>query len=250
MGSVIRGCGSRKKGGIYAEVPLSPFGSPFEHFLFDPPVKVDLEAMGLSPIGVKLLKRPDEDVYDVYDIIGADSYPNVLDFIEEAKRFGISRRLSSRIDFSLLTEKSKLIVLHSRAFIENAGAYWPEAKFKCPKAIQKHEIWEGQRVGDDPLPMCIGLWGQDIEDGNEHPENDPGYIRPSDDPRFVLRTMPSFSYEGYRRPDGVTPEYSTAIFGSFHLGRLVVINDPDDKTHEPALAKAKAAQIPVESEDE
>lgn len=266
VSGLIRGCGKRLRGACYAVVPMSPYGMPLEHFLFDPPVVVDAKELGLSPIGVKLLRRPgDLDVYDVYDIVGADSYPNVSDFVEEARRFGVSRRLSSAIDFSLLTEKSKLILLHSKAFILNPDDYHPGCKFDCPKEIAEHNaIWSAARPeklpGRTTIPSCIGLWNHDIEDGERGiipstgSEVSPDYADTLKEtianPRYVRRVMPSFEYFGYSRPEGVTPQYSLAIFGAFPIARLAVIDDPLGKTHERTLAKAKAAKLDVAVEEE
>lgn len=246
MSGIVRGCGTRKKGGIYAEVPLSPFGMPFEYFLFDPAIVIDARELGITPVGVKLIKRPAEDVYDVYDIIGADSYPNVADFVEEGRRFGLSRRLAQSLDFSLLSEKSKLILLHSRAFIANPEAFHPACArtFDCPKDITEHNAcWSltGEVPAPAQPPSCIGLWMQDIEGGE---------ATSPDDPRRVTRRMPSFEYSGHSRPEGVTPEYKLAIFGAFPIGRIAVINDPDANTHEASLQKAKRAKISVDLEDE
>jgi hypothetical protein len=250
--SIVRGCGRRKVGAIYAEVPLSPFGMPFEYFLLDPPVPVDAREMGLTAVGVKLIKRPDtdEDVYDVYDIIGADSYPNIADFIEEGRRFGLSRRISTAVDFSLLSDKSKMILLHPKAFILNPDDYHAGCTFDCPKEIADHNaIWSAARPeklpGRTTIPACIGLWHQDIEGGEEmKKEGDAAWDR------TVQRMMPSFTYFGHARPEGVTPQYALAIFGALTIGRLVVINDPDANTHEMSMQKASRSSLTVDLEDE
>jgi len=89
-----RGCGDREPGGVYVESGLSPYGSPLEHFLFDPPLPL--------PAGVDLVNKPQlwqrvdpetqEPVLDsetgrpVYDLlihIGAEHYPYAPDYIEE-----------------------------------------------------------------------------------------------------------------------------------------------------------------------
>ena len=89
-----RGCGDREPGGVYAESGLSPYGSPLEYFLFDPPLPL--------PAGVDLVNKPQlwqrvdpasgEPVLDgetgrpVYDLlihIGAEHYPHAIDYIEE-----------------------------------------------------------------------------------------------------------------------------------------------------------------------
>lgn len=247
--TAVRGCGVRKCGGVYVEVPLSSCGMPFEYFLIDPPVVIDADALGLSPVGVKLIKRPDSNVYDVWDIIGQEHYPNVADFIEEGKRLGLSRRISTGADFSLLTEESKLICLHARAHIDNPGDYTDheadsKAAWDCPKKIGSHLSWPNPKNA----PMCVSLYWQDI-DVTEHASADEDDEEPVSFDRTVERHMPSFTYTALARPEGVIPEYKLAIFGSFPIGRLAVINDPTAATHEAALKKARQSQIAVELED-
>ena len=89
-----RGCGDREPGGVYVESGLSPYGSPLEYFLFDPPVPL--------PEGVDLVNKPQlwlrvdpatqEPVLDpttgrpIYDLlihIGAEHYEYAPDYIEE-----------------------------------------------------------------------------------------------------------------------------------------------------------------------
>ncbi len=256
MKGLIRGCGRRQKSGCYLEISMSPEGQEIEQFLLDPPIPIDKDALGLTAIGVKLIKRESEDVWDVWDIVGESFYPNVQDFIEEARRFGISRRLSSKMDFSLLTEKSKLMTLHSRAWIANPQDYFQDIvksqlPFECPKSIDTHT------ANDTPSPSCVGLWWHDIDGGQPWADIEFNnlavtMIQPlvkDRDPRLVRRTMPAFSYEGRRRPDGVTPSYKLALFAAFPVGRLVVIRD-EDGAHEATLQKAKAAKIAVALEDE
>lgn len=254
---VTRGCGVRKGGAIYCEVPLIPFGRPLEDFLIDPPIVVDTEALGLSSVGIKLIKRANEGVYDIWDIIGQQFYPNVADFIEEARRFGISRRLAKTLDFSLLSDKSKIILLHQRAHIENHAEYFQEAKFKCPKEIGKHIFWPKE----EPAPMCIGLWWEDVDGGEPWTDDKAALdavleeglsatVVSIDDERTVRRSMPAFRYFAHSRPwktiDGqkypIIPEYKTAIFGAFPVGRLAVINDPEANTHEDARRRSRESQ--------
>jgi hypothetical protein len=121
---VERGCGDREPGGVYAECGLSPHGSPLEEFLLDPPLPI--------PDGLDLINKPQlwqrtfpsgEPVYDVeehpiYDIlmwVGAEFYPYCPDFIEEVRRYGASRRLNPNLDLSLLSQASRMILVHPRA---------------------------------------------------------------------------------------------------------------------------------------
>ncbi len=47
---VERGCGEREQGGVYAECGLSPYGTPLEYFLIDPPRPL--------PEGLDIVNKP------------------------------------------------------------------------------------------------------------------------------------------------------------------------------------------------
>ena len=105
-----RGCGTRQPGGAYLAVPLGPGGSPVETFLVDPPVAVDAVSLGLSAVGVTLVQR--DGATHVLDVVGREHYPTVAGFVEEARRLGISRRVSKTTAFSRLNADSRLLLLH------------------------------------------------------------------------------------------------------------------------------------------
>ena len=240
--TLVRACGVRARGAIYCVVGTSENGLPVEAFLVDPPIVVDSAALGLTSTGVKLIKRAGVDVWDVWDIVGGDSYPNVADFIEEVRRFGVSRRLPKTLDFSKLTAASRLVLLHGRAHIENfadyfaAGDWWNSS---CPKGLDEHR--EG--VGS-PGEMCAGLWWDDLD--CEEPECNPagGY-----EARAMRRKMPGFEYIAHSRPENVTPDYKLAIFSRFPISNLAVIRDPDGSDEEAMQAATKAG-LPVTLESE
>lgn len=235
LGSSERGCGKRTKGGIYAEVPLDPNGVPLEHFLLEPPVELDVEELGLSPIGVKLFDRA--GTTHVLDWIGEEYYPNVADMVEEIKHLGLSRRLPKTLDFSRLGPGSRIMLVHRRAFVRNwrdladdvvAGAF-------CPKRRE-----EDHNSETPAFVPCIGAWWHDLDEIQVEGEN-------GSSPR---RVMPAFEYIGWPRGE-FKPEYgSPALFASFPIANLAVINDPEGKTHEAALANAEAAGLPVNVEEE
>jgi hypothetical protein len=222
-------CGAtREKGAIYCEVPTSPFGLPLEYFLVDPPQVVDAKALGLTPLGVKLI--PDtQGIYHIWDIVGGDFYPNVADMIEEIRALGVSRRLSDKLDYKKLTPRSKIIMLHSRAFIENFEEY--DSHEDCPTAKEGHEF---------PNRMCVKLWWEDLTDGTP--------TKP--DTREVARVLPSCMYKGKSRPNGITPKYKLAIFASFTIGRLAVVKDDDQKRMDKALGVTRQSQLAVDVVDE
>lgn len=244
-----RGCGdSRNAGGIYIECPLSPFGMPLEHFLVDPPIPVNADELGLSPIGVKFIER--NGVWHVMDWVGSVHYPNVSDFVEEVRRLGLSRRIASNSDFGKLTSESRILLVHSRAFIKNHQDYYnsepPVEELEglvpypeCPKHLEQHNRPTEQ--------MCARLWYQDVEGGTLVTEdvNDTQARR-----RCVTRKMPSFDYHALQKPEGLESQYQTAIFASMPISNLAVIRDPEGRKHEKALESAEKAKLPVKLLDE
>lgn len=191
--AVPRGCGTRKRGAVYGECGLSPWGRPLEHFIIDPPTRVDAAALGLHPIGVTLLADPRTGACHVFDWVGEEHYPGVADFLEEARRFGVSRRLPRTLDFGRLAADSRLVLLHRRAWIDNASQYFDARDTQrweagCPKRLAEHVD------AADPPPMCAGLWWEDLEPTNPAADGQP---------RLVRRTMPSFSYVARRRRGGL-----------------------------------------------
>jgi hypothetical protein len=227
-----RACGAtRTVGGLYLVCPLSPNGKPIENFLLDPPIVQDWKDMGVTEIGMKAIQDK-EGVTHMIDVVGSNNYPNVADFIEEVRHFGLSRRVSGNFNFEQLTSKSRIILLHKRAMIENAHDY--NRQRSCPKGVVEHR--------HDKRPMCAGLWWEDVEPGPLDKTEEVG--------RALVRTMPAFSYEAQQRPGGIVPEYKMAAFANFPIYGIEVINDPDGGKHSRAMEAAKKASINVNLVDE
>lgn len=231
-----RGCGQRKKGGVYLTVAEGPGGKPIEHFLIDPPIPVDLQQLGIGPRGVHLVQRG--NIWHVFDVVGTKHYPNVADFVEEARLLGISRR-AELPDYSVLTPESKLVLIHQRAFINNWQELFRQLSreegqtFRCvspyPEIADRHERHK---------EMCAGLWWHDVE-GMRDEEGSGCRI-------YGMRDLPcGHSYAGYRADCNFFPEYKYAIFGSFPLGGIEVVEDPDDRTHVPKETRARQSRLPV-----
>lgn len=237
MTTKVRGCGTRVQGGVYIETTSDPFGQPVEFFLIDPPRPIVPDEIGLTPIGVTPVVR--DGVTHVMDWVGSESYPNVADFIEEAKRMGVSRRLSKAFEFETLSPESRLILVHAKAFIEWPRKLWEEivgiegnTQHVCPKDLPDHP--------DAALEMtCLGLCWFDLplpEDGDAETSN-----------RYDVE-MPWGSYVGTHVPG--TRKHQPAVFASFPIGQVTVVRDPDGGSHEEALEKAsKVAGLPVVLED-
>ena len=224
---VERGCGRRVAGGVYGEFGLGPGGLPVEAFLMDPPVPTP-DGMALAAVGVLLIER--NGVTHVVDRVGMQHYPNIADFVEEARRFGVSRRLPSNLDFSRLTEESRLLLVHDRAIIGNQHD-WFGRSLTCPRQRDGHP-WHA-------APCCAGVWWHDVEGGEP---------RIGDVQGRVLRTMPSFRYDnGHARPEGVEARYQQGFFAAFPLSRLVVVAGGESQRN---LERARQAQVQVDEVEE
>lgn len=130
-----RGCGSRVKGGIYLCTGLSAHGSPLEAFLVDPVVPFDA-APGESFRTPILRENPYANgVMDAYVWVGESFYPSLVDYVEETRQKGASRRVSPLLDLSKLTPgKSRMIFIHPKAFTEHLQI----PANGCPKDIEGH----------------------------------------------------------------------------------------------------------------
>lgn len=158
-----RGCGSRKAGGVYLCTGLSEFGSPLEAFLIDPVVPFD-SIPGESFRTPILRENPYlPGVMDAYVWVGEQFYPSIVDYVEETRVKGASRRVSPLLDLSQLTPgKSRMIFIHPKAFTKHVER--PLAG--CPKEIPDHE-------SGDSTDACMGAqWqyakalGSDVDASN------------------------------------------------------------------------------------
>lgn len=221
---VARGCGKRKPGGIYAECGMSGNGMPLEHFICDPPIPLD--GLAVSSLGIQLIEK--NGVWHILDVVGACHYPNVADFLEEVRRFGLSRRLGNQTEFAKLGPNSRIILAHPRAWVGNAREY---PTWDCPTGKHKNRDVIG---GCEPDSMCAGVWWHDLDPAEEAT---PRGVR-------ITQSMPSFTYKAHTRPAGIKPQYKPAIFASFPLSRLVVVGGSDKSGAN--LDKARAAKLTVD----
>lgn len=127
-----RGCGDRKEGAVYACCGVGGM-TPWQNFLLDPTFPVHCEpfrgiqyAEDIAPDLVNSEVANETGVVVLVDYVGKKYYPTVPDFMEEFRRFGMSRNWGG-FDFSRLAgRKPILILLHSRAvwdwdFDDSAG---------------------------------------------------------------------------------------------------------------------------------
>lgn len=131
-----RGCGSRKQGGVYLCTGLSEDGSPVEDFLVDP-VRPFRGEPFRAPISWEDPTKP--GLFHAVIWVGAEFYPSLVDFVEEVKAKGASRRIPSSFDFSKLTPgASRMIFVHPKAF--TATTHLPANG--CPKHHALHGLVE------------------------------------------------------------------------------------------------------------
>ncbi|MEQ1761577.1 MAG: hypothetical protein ABL984_00395 [Pyrinomonadaceae bacterium] len=250
-GGSERGCGdSREKGGIYLECGSAGGGGlPMFHLIKDPITAFDRESVGLSPVGVKLAEI--DGVWHVFDWVGAKHYPNAADFLEEAVRLGLSRRISKTEDLSKLTAESRLILVHPKAFIEGfiegypLGVPVPCVTGNHPNIVDRLSIQEAGRlwlVGDedtvDPNISKCGPFPEWAPYPLFEEEGTPG-----------VRKMPAFEYNLAVRPKGV--KLSPGIVMIAPIERLAVVNDPDDPENlRSAMEAANKSSVPVTLDEE
>jgi hypothetical protein len=218
---IKRGCGTRVAGGCYWELGIGPDGRPVEDFLLDPPICL-LPDLRIPTRGVIPIEH--DGVTHLIDRVGAQFYPNVADFVEEVRRFGLSRRLPKSLAFARLTCDSRLLLIHDRAWVTNIADY---RSWMCRTGNAAHT------PGQHP-EMCIGVWWEDLAPISkvEHSLS-----------RDCIRCMPSFTYTAHIRPAGVTPIYQPAFFASFPCSRLVVVRGDG---HEQTLERMRQARLTVD----
>lgn len=257
MNSVAeRGCGFREQGCVYWEVPLGPGGAALEDYLLDPPVPVDVDGLGLTAVGVKLVELPDKHtgapVVHLLDWVGEQHYACPADFLEEAGRYGLSRKIPRTLPFERLTPGSRLILVHRRGWIDNAADYVLRTDTGPVRPCPRHNVPHPETVASFdksrngrgelvrvPAGMCARLHWDDLPGGTPAPLFRPG-APDTPHPRVVQRTMPAFVYRGRVPPDGVQPQYRPAAIASFPLARLVVVKD-DQGAHTETMERLRGA---------
>jgi hypothetical protein len=110
-----RMCGRRLAGGVYVEFlpardTIAARPSLVRTYVFNQPLPINPEQLGVSPIGVTLIER--DGVTHIVDWIGEAHYPTAEHFMVEAERVGVSRRLPRNLDWSRLSEESRVLCVH------------------------------------------------------------------------------------------------------------------------------------------
>lgn len=184
--SIVRGCGKRVKGGLYACVGSSPYGKPLEDFLLDPP-----KEWTNGPFRAPIIYTDNNGINHVIMYVGEENYPYLSDFLEETRVYGVSKRIPINFDTKQITPfKSKLLLVHPKAIAEN----FRTPVHKCPKDMELHKSGE---------KFCINSLYY-LVDGL--PDNPP-----------YLRTIGSTTYNIERKIERKDIVYKAGVFASFPL---------------------------------
>lgn len=220
---IERGCGVRIQGAAYWVAGSAGIGGAVvENFIVDPPVVIDEAALGLSAIGTHPVMR--NGVTHLLDWVGSGHYPYVSDFVEEARRYGISRRLSAATRWDALTPASRLLLVHRDAWIENWQEMRPvqRANYTCPRQISNHERAHS---------MCAGLWWEQQEVAEVEMSGR----------QWRRQSSAATSYQ-VRWPRNSLPITKSAIFMSVPLTRIEVVADTSEaQSHARLIGRIQAA---------
>ena len=199
-----RMCGTgRQAGSIYVECGLFLNGTPIHQYLKDPPERIQPAMHGMSRLGVQVITK--DGISHIIDWVGEDSYPYPADFIEEAKRMGVSRKIQPNADLRLIGKNSFLILVHSKGSMNNMEEVSAATDFLCPNL--KHQ--QGER--------CCGLhWAAPGDENNQRQLAEGSYdvIPPS--------------------PDAPKPEYVPAIFMAVPISAITIIRNHDGSVNNAA----------------
>ncbi len=233
---VERGCGEREQGGVYAECALSPYGTPLEYFLIDPPMPL--------PEGLDIINKPQlwEDlatgITHLLIWVGLEHYQWCTDYIEETRRFGASRRINPNLDLSRLTRESRMILAHPRAI----NTLWQEQSppQECQKHISLHDIPSLQLLDAHPVqkegPCLFKLWEVIPQEAATE------VLELEGESPICLRKVGSTIYQ--YQPTGESAEgLQPGLFAALPITGFALIQYDDGTVNESAKAKLQQAGL-------
>jgi hypothetical protein len=187
----------------------------------------DIGEIGLAAQGVMIREgtsygRP--GVWDLWALVGASGYPLVTDFWMEGSHFGFSWKVPKTSPIYLLNQKSRMIFVHSKAYIDNFEPLYKERMGlrDCPHDIGHHNENAG-------LEMCFSLLFENVD------------IPVTKGKRKFYREFPIganppvFRYEVGRSPAGFKAEYQMAAFVWAPINAMEVPEDTEENEHEKAI---------------
>lgn len=243
----IAGCVVRRhaKAYLWTDPDKSTGIFPFSYFVYDPPIMLpSLEAWGMTSTGITYNLRAGTDIYDAYDVVGCDNYPNSSDVLEEwengwmstlAPQMGNGMKL-------LVPGKSRVIAVHARGWIDDYRPY-REKYIDIPDRdrclLAKDDPERKVHVAGDI--MCAALHWQHVVGGDREKRLD----------RRVERTIGQKTYAGVMPIDGVEPACHYAAIAWRPVDEIHLVDTGiDDNAIKDALdwlcnATAIPAQLPI-----
>lgn len=248
-----RGCGERVPGGAYAESGGSSSGLPIESFMFDPPRPLP---PGLDLVNKTIIwQRPgtngqpelDENGQPIFDLlihIGAAHYPYVPDFVEEARRLGVSRRINSNADLSLLSIHSQIWLAHPKAIPLNWQDLTPPEL--CEKHLLRHDLVSYRELELDPAhdearpgPCIFKLWQLIPEEEGDCIPMDTSNEQSTEGEPLHLRTIGSTVYPF--NPSGESADgWAEGFILCLPLTGIALVRRDDGSVNERAKEKVLA----------
>ena len=243
-------CGFRTVG-IYVCERGSLDGSPVEFFMICPPPYVDMEAIGLSATGFRIIERVDWKgngigIWDLWDYVGLDDNPWPADFIEQTRQLGTSRKISEAVvasaDFKKLEAhpfdpslSSRHIYVHGRALIEDPEPFYKERSQHarpCPAGIEAHD------KNESAWEMCAALWWEAVDLWPDGVKNRYHEVKlPRQKKYRDAQGGASLTYEADYIPRGVAPKFLPGIILSIPLMSIEIPRDQSGENEHDRLAK-------------
>lgn len=227
-----RGCGDRKEGGVYGCLGIDVFGTPFHEFLYDPPIPWRHGPFrGIRPETPEIRGKLWEDSdFVLYDWIGEGSYPFVPDWVEEARRFGVSTRLPPTLPWERMAGKNVwLVTIHANAIIEWTPTP-PERDWTyqfCPFNVAPIERQ------DEHWPECLWhLWPLVVEKDPERTWHNISDVTFVDCPWGSYMPHDVVTTDTHHRMlDTLLPlvDFSPGAFGAWPLTHIEAVKYVDDK---------------------
>ncbi len=187
-----RGCGTRDAGGVYLSLGISSGGTITVEDLILDPVKIWPAPWQR---GFKILPNR-RGWNDVAIFVGKEDYPSLWSFVEETRRFGISRKVPPTFPFEQLTPgKSNMVFIHAHGhprFDYHIDSSADDIQFPlkgCKFFPNEEKLWKLTDNGYHPTQTKCTFAHQHLA-GRLHNCSYDEYGK------FTVE-MPSFTYDGY-----------------------------------------------------
>jgi hypothetical protein len=189
-----------------------------------------------TTVGQVLVRR--DGTYHVVDWVGQDGYPYPTDLLEEARSYGLSRRISPNFDFEKLSPESRIILVHGRAVATS-----PEEASALEETALSHDDQNGEipRLTsrcvllahsedlshiDDPTAGCCRFWYLDAEANTDD----------------QTREIASTKYRVLQADED--PEMESGIIASFPISRLATVEATDGSHEDRHQMLSETTEIP------